>query len=58
EKCDAEDSDDDIGILVDEVILPEQYIPGKVIHIYSHKGLYRACYVPQNFPDLRKITMV
>jgi len=50
--------EEDPNIFADEMVLPELFIPGNIIHIYSQRGLYKACYVPQTFPDLRRISMV
>lgn len=52
-------SDEDSAgpVVVEETPLPKMYVPGRVVHIYSHRGVYRASYVPRNFRDLRRISM-
>lgn len=42
-------------ILVDEDYIPELWIPGKILHIYSHRGLYKIKQVDRTFATLRKI---
>ena len=44
--------------LVDEMPLPELYIPGTVVHIYSVMGTYRAALVARDHPSLRRIEMM
>ena len=51
------DEDSPGAVVLDEIPLPRMFIPGKVIHIYSHRGVYRATYVPRNFRELRRISM-
>jgi len=55
---DDDETLNDQAIFVDDMVLPEQFIPGHIIHIYSQRGVYKACHVPQTFPDLRQISMV
>jgi len=45
------------AVVLDESELPRMFIPGKVIHIYSHRGVYRAAYVPRTFKELRRISL-
>jgi hypothetical protein len=33
------------------------YIPGKIVHLYTHRGGYRAAVVPRAFKELRRISM-
>ncbi|OEU18634.1 hypothetical protein FRACYDRAFT_217262 [Fragilariopsis cylindrus CCMP1102] len=33
------------------------FVPGKVIHVYSHRGVYKAAYVPRTFKELRRISL-
>jgi hypothetical protein len=65
-KSDAEDSypaDDGTereapgSVVVEEMPLPKMFVPGRIVHIYSHRGVYRAAYVPRRFRELRRITM-
>jgi len=44
------------GVMVDmEDQLVSLWQPGKIIHIYSHHGVYLASEVPRDFPELRSI---
>jgi Lipase (class 3) len=45
------------AVVLDEIPLPRMFIPGKIVHIYSHRGVYRASYVPRTFRDLRRISL-
>ena len=40
-----EASADGEGLLVQDMALLDLWIPGKIIHIFSHNGQYRACMV-------------
>jgi hypothetical protein len=42
-------------VILDEIPLPQMFIPGKIVHIYSHRGVYRAAFVPRRFRELRRI---
>lgn len=42
-------------VLIDEKELIQLFQPGKIAHIYSFRGIYRACFVPSTFATLRKI---
>ena len=54
----AEDDDDGPGaVVLEETPLPRMFIPGKVVHIYSHRGVFKATYVPRAFRELRRISM-
>ncbi|KAL7562019.1 hypothetical protein ACA910_011067 [Epithemia clementina (nom. ined.)] len=44
-------------VVLAETPLPRLYVPGKIVHIYSHRGVYRAVYVPRSFRELRQISM-
>lgn len=54
-------NEDDIdcteAVVLDEIPLPKMYVPGKIVHIYSHRGVYKAALVPKTFRDLRRISM-
>lgn len=56
-----EDVDDDdspgAAVVLEEIPLPRMFIPGKIVHIYAHRGVYRAAYVPRAFRELRRISM-
>jgi len=45
------------AVVLDETPLPRMYLPGKIIHIYTHRGGYKATYVPRAFRELRRISM-
>lgn len=42
-------------VVVEQEDLPELFLPGRIIHIYLHKGQYHAAEVSRTFPDLRRI---
>lgn len=45
------------ALIIDEELLTQLWIPGKIIHIYMNRGQWRASEVSRNFPDLRTILM-
>lgn len=45
------------AVVLEETPLPRMFVPGKVIHIYSHRGVYKAVYVPRTFRELRRISL-
>ena len=45
------------AVVLEEAPLPRMFIPGKVVHIYAHRGVYRASFVPRNFRELRRISL-
>lgn len=45
------------AVLLEETPLPRMFAPGRIIHIYSHRGVYRCTYVPRAFRELRRISM-
>jgi len=45
------------GVLLEETPLPRMFIPGKIIHIYTHRGGYKAAVVPRAFRELRRISL-
>jgi len=51
------EGDDPSTVVLDETPLPRMFLPGKIIHIYTHRGGYKAAFVPRTFRDLRKISM-
>ena len=57
EKKDTDDDNVVSAIVVEENPLPRMFIPGKVIHIYSHRGVYKAAFVPRTFRELRRISL-
>ena len=44
-------------VVLEEAPLPRMFVPGKIIHIYSYRGVYKAAYVPRTFRDLRRISL-
>ena len=52
-----EDEEDESAVLVDDVNLPELYPPGRLVHIYSYRGVFKACTPPRDFPGLRHIAL-
>ena len=45
------------AVLLDEIPLPRMFIPGKIVHIYTHRGGYKATFVPRAFRELRRISL-
>lgn len=45
------------AVLLEESPLPRMFIPGKIIHLYTHRGGYKAAIVPRAFKELRRISM-
>ena len=45
------------AVLLEETSLPKMFVPGKIVHIYSHRGVYKATFVPRTFRELRHISM-
>jgi hypothetical protein len=45
------------AVVVEEIPLPNMNLAGRVVHIYSHRGVYKASYVPRDFRFLRKISL-
>lgn len=42
-------------VLVEEEEVFQLWIPGRVLHLYAHRGVYRARSVPRDFPPLRRV---
>jgi len=62
--CDQSDEnvDSNSGIfeqpqILEEMPLPRMFIPGKIVHIYTHRGGYKAAFVPRKFRQLRRISL-
>lgn len=56
--ADLEDIDDQTAaVMLDETPLPRMFLPGKIVHIYTHRGGYKATFVPRTFRELRRISM-
>lgn len=47
--------DDSSMVVVEQEVLPELWVPGRIIHLFLHKGQYHASEVSRNFPDIRRI---
>ncbi|KAL9187576.1 hypothetical protein ACHAXT_001679 [Thalassiosira profunda] len=43
--------------ILEEMPLPRMFIPGRIVHIYTHRGGYKAAFVPRKFRSLRRISM-
>ena len=37
---------DPAPVVLDEIPLPHMFVPGKIAHVYTHDGGYKAAYVP------------
>lgn len=49
---------DQIGaVVLQDTPLPRMYLPGKIVHVYSHRGVYKAAYVPCAFREIRRISL-
>jgi hypothetical protein len=44
-------------VVLEETPLPRMFVPGKVVHIYAHRGVYKTAYVPRTFRELRRISL-
>jgi hypothetical protein len=45
------------AVVLEEAPLPRMFLPGKIVHIYTHRGGYKATYVPRAFRELRRISL-
>lgn len=52
-----EEKDDQEPVMLEESPLPRMFVPGKIVHIYSHRGIYKAVYVPRDFRELRRVSL-
>ncbi|KAL7539657.1 hypothetical protein ACHAXR_009474 [Thalassiosira sp. AJA248-18] len=43
--------------ILEELPLPRMFIPGQIVHVYTHRGGYKAAFVPRKFRSLRRISM-
>mmetsp|Transcript_23987 Transcript_23987/g.51859 ORF Transcript_23987/g.51859 Transcript_23987/m.51859 type:complete len:1409 (+) Transcript_23987:314-4540(+) len=43
--------------ILEELPLPRMFIPGRIVHVYTHQGGYKAAFVPRKFRSLRRISM-
>eukprot|EP00903_Cladosiphon_okamuranus_P008039 g7754.t1 len=53
----SEEEEEEEAEVVEELPLPELYVPGRIVHIYSQRGVYRATEVPRDHDTLRTIPM-
>eukprot|EP00816_Leptocylindrus_hargravesii_P009631 CAMPEP_0196801978 /NCGR_PEP_ID=MMETSP1362-20130617/1728_1 /TAXON_ID=163516 /ORGANISM="Leptocylindrus danicus, Strain CCMP1856" /LENGTH=812 /DNA_ID=CAMNT_0042173173 /DNA_START=702 /DNA_END=3137 /DNA_ORIENTATION=- len=51
------DGADGGSVIVDEMPLPRMYLPGRIAHIYTHRGGYKIAFVPRSFKELRRISL-
>jgi hypothetical protein len=51
------EKDDQEPVILEESPLPRMFVPGKIAHIYSHRGVYKAVYVPRDFRELRRVSL-
>jgi len=40
--------------MLEETPLPRMFIPGQIVHIYTHRGGYKLAQVPKAFRELRR----
>ena len=45
------------AVMLEETPLPRMFIPGKIVHMYTHRGAYKAAIVPRAFRELRRISL-
>lgn len=45
------------AVVLAETPLPRLFIPGRIVHLYSHRGVFKAAYVPRDFRELRRISL-
>jgi hypothetical protein len=45
------------AVLLEELPLPRMFIPGRIAHIYTHRGGYKIAIVPRAFRELRRISL-
>jgi hypothetical protein len=57
DKSESVDDESPGAVILEETPLPRMYVPGRIVHIYSHRGVYRAAHVPRGFRELRRISL-
>ncbi|CAJ1931602.1 unnamed protein product, partial [Cylindrotheca closterium] len=57
EEVDQATENDPSAVFLEETKLHRMFIPGKVVHIYSHRGVYKIAQVPRAFRELRRISL-
>lgn len=53
----VDEDDDQEAVMLEESPLPRMFVPGKIVHIYSQRGVYKAVYVPRDFRELRRVSL-
>jgi hypothetical protein len=56
-QTESSECDEHQVVFLEELPLPRMFIPGRIVHMYSHRGVYKAAYVPRTFRELRRISM-
>lgn len=51
------EEDDQEPVILEESPLPRMFVPGKIVHVYSHRGVFKAVYVPRDFRELRRVSL-
>lgn len=41
--------------MINPATVAKLWLPGRIMHIYMHRGVYRIAEVPRSFPSLRRI---
>jgi hypothetical protein len=54
---DREVDDGPGAVILEDSPLPRLYLPGRIAHVYSHRGVYKAAYVPRTFLEIRRISL-
>lgn len=57
DELDKATENDPSAVFLEETKLHKMFIPGKVLHIYSHRGVYKIAQVPRTFRELRRISL-
>ena len=52
-----EDDKPSSAVILEETPLPRMFLPGNIVHIYTHRGGYKAAFVPKAFRELRRISL-
>lgn len=57
ERQSSEEDDGPGAVVLEEMPLPRMFVPGRIVHVYSHRGIFKAAYVPRAFRELRRISL-
>mmetsp|Transcript_62264 Transcript_62264/g.92419 ORF Transcript_62264/g.92419 Transcript_62264/m.92419 type:complete len:116 (+) Transcript_62264:210-557(+) len=52
-----ETSENKLPVMLEEIPLHRMFIPGKIVHVYTHRGGYKAAFVPRAFRELRRVSL-